>query len=186
MENFSRILCPKFRLHAPEIPAENTLRFSIVTGVDMPLTIRQASLEDLDVLADIEHRAFLPNLYTSLTKRHYRHLLTKGNADILIALLEGKPCGMAVLLYRKGSSLARFYSLSVDPDYQGKGVGTVLFSAAEKTAQQKNLKGMILEIRSDNIQLWERYKKLGYALSREVLDYYPDGQSCIKMKRLFS
>lgn len=153
----------------------------------MSATIRKAGIDDLPLLESIEVKSFAPSLYDRMSKRQYRHLLTRGNADILLALSSQNEvgCGAAILLYKKNNSFSRFYSLAVIPEYQGKGVGSHLFGAAEKLSKDKCLKGMILEIRADNDILFQRYQKNGYVSYKTIPDYYPDGEACIKMKKLF-
>jgi ribosomal protein S18 acetylase RimI-like enzyme len=148
-------------------------------------TIRTATLDDVPALLELEQKAFDPTYYYLTSRRQFRYLLTKGNADILAAVENDKLYGSGILLYRRNSGFARFYSLSVSPDYQGGSIGKILFQAAEQKALARNCIGMLLEIRSDNTKLLQRYQSLGYSVYREVSHYYPDGCSCLKLKKTF-
>ena len=75
--------------------------------------IRPATPADLDALVGMEAR--FPT--DRLSRRAFRHLLTRANATVL-ACVEGTALlGNIVILYRKNSTIARLYSL----------VGTAIF-----------------------------------------------------------
>lgn len=147
--------------------------------------IRLANEQDAAALAALEARAFDPAYYHLMSSNQYRHLLTKGNADILVTERNGMLCGALILLYRANSAFGRMYSIAVDPDFQGGEVGKALFEAMEAHVREKGMRGVLLEIRDDNIRHYERYIRLGYAENGRVADYYPDGHGCIKMKKIF-
>lgn len=149
------------------------------------MKIRPATIHDIDALCALEQRAFSADKYHLMKRAQYRHLLTKGNADLIVALDGEKLCGMVMLLYRAGGKMARMYSIAVDPDYQGGEVGKKLFEAAQGQVSEKGLQGMIIEIRTDNQRHLERYQKHGYKIDRQVADYYPDGSPCYKLKKIF-
>lgn len=146
-------------------------------------TIRIASIQDLDALVDIEEAAFPPEKYHVQTRAQYRHLLTKGNCEILLAEEKGIPTGMLSIFYRKGANWGRMYSIAVKPEFQKGTIGKDLYAAFEKRLKEKKLKYALLEIRADNSRHFDRYINLGYKEARRVADYYPDGASCIKLKK---
>ncbi len=149
------------------------------------LSIRLANKQDAAALAALEVRAFDTARYHLMNRAQYRRLLTKGNADVLVAEQGGAICGALVILYRRISYFGRMYSIAVDPDFQGGDVGKSLFDTMERMVNEKGLKGVILEIRDDNKAHFERYARLGYTENGRVSDYYPDGRGCIKMKKEF-
>ncbi len=147
------------------------------------MRIRLATLDDVNDLSLLETRVFDPQFYHLMHRSQFLHLLTKGHADILIAEQNAVICGMLIILYRTTSQLGRMYSIAVDPDYQGGEVGKRLFDFMEEHLKKRNMKGVILEIRAENTPHLERYKKRGYCVSGSVPDYYPDGSSCLKLKK---
>lgn len=147
--------------------------------------IRAATLNDLDDLVKLEKKAFDPMIYSIMPRRQFKYLIEKGNAEIWVEERNNILCGSATLLYRKNSQMIRFYSLSVDPDFQGGEIGKDMFKFAESRVKDKNLKGMLLEIRGDNTRLFDRYMRLGYSKTYTVPNYYPDGEMCIKLKKVF-
>ncbi len=149
------------------------------------IEIRMADLSDLEGLCVLEEAVFDPVKYHMLSRRQFRHLLTKGNADALVASYERKIVGAAILFYRKTSRLGRLYSLAVHPDLQKHSIGRLLFEEAEKTMMQRNLKGLLCEFRQDEDRLSAFYKKRGCQQVGILVNYYADGMSGIKMRKLF-
>lgn len=151
----------------------------------MAITFRLASVKDLDTLVKMEKASFPPDKYHHTPRRQFRYLIQNGNAEIWLVENDRIICGSIIMLYRKNSAFGRMYSIGVLPEYQGGTIGKALFEKAEKACKDKGCKGMMLEIRSDNLRHLERYKNIGYAMTKEVGNYYPDEQSCIKMRRIF-
>ena len=77
--------------------------------------IRHATLDDLDALVGIEDSSFDSD---RMSRRSFRYLLTEGNAETLVEEENGVIRGYSMLLFNMGTSLARLYSLAVDPAYQ--------------------------------------------------------------------
>src|SRR3569623_1194880 len=68
---------------------------------------RDATLDDLDALVEVENRCCDSD---RLSRRNFRYLLTKGNAETVIDEEGGGIRGYAMLLFNTGTSLARMYS----------------------------------------------------------------------------
>ena len=88
--------------------------------------IRDADLHDLDGLVDIERRSFLTE---RISRRSFRHLLTRGNARLLVDAEDGNIRAYSLLLFQRGTPLARLYSFAVAPEYRGLGVAKALLAA---------------------------------------------------------
>src|SRR3569623_2363047 len=108
--------------------------------------IRDATLDDLDALVQIENRCFDGD---RLSRRNFRYLLTKGNAETVVDVDGGVMRGYAMLLINTGTSLARMYSLAVDPAQQRKGVASALLQASEERARRHDAVTLRLDIRKD-------------------------------------
>ena len=146
--------------------------------------IREARHSDIEALLDLENRSFPGD---RLSRRSLAHLIKKGNATILIDDADGRMRGYALVLYSKGTSLARLYSLAVDSDSRGLGLGRGLLEAAEKDALENQCVMMRLEVRKDNHNAIALYWSCGYRLIGTVSDYYEDHMSALRFeKRLFS
>ncbi|MCF7822433.1 MAG: GNAT family N-acetyltransferase, partial [Mariprofundaceae bacterium] len=89
--------------------------------------IRPAISADIPALTAIENRCFDID---RLSERSFRHLLTRGNAVTLIEEDAGAVRGYVMVLFHRNTSIARMYSLAVNPDVRGKGLGKLLTEAA--------------------------------------------------------
>lgn len=145
-----------------------------------PLMIRNAQLDDLESLIAIEKRAFELDRFS---RRTFRYLLSKANADTLIAEEEGKVAGYAMVLFNTGTSLARLYSLAVDPNWQGKGIGRALMQATEEHAIAHGCVTMRLEVRADGERARILYESQGYRQIGTVENYYEDGMRALRYEK---
>jgi len=143
--------------------------------------IRKATLHDLDVLVALENRSFDTD---RLSRRSFRHLLTKANAVTLIAEEEkGTLAGYATVLFNAGTSLARLYSIAVDEAFKGKGIGRALVMAAEQAALDGECVVMRLEVRRDNSASLALFHKLGYREFGSYRDYYEDHMEALRFEK---
>jgi len=142
--------------------------------------IRTATLGDLESLISIEKRAFELDRFS---RRTFRYLLSKANAVTLIADADGKAEGYAMLLFNTGTSLARLYSLAVDPDAQGKGIGKALMQALEEHALAHGCVSIRLEVRADGERARALYEHQGYRQIGSINDYYEDGMQALRYEK---
>ncbi|MBL8668036.1 MAG: GNAT family N-acetyltransferase, partial [Rhodospirillales bacterium] len=109
--------------------------------------IRPATADDIPILIDIENRAFASD---RISRRAFRYLLSKANAKALVETgADGAVRGYALLLFNRGTSLARLYSIAVDPRWQREGIGRTLLATAEAAARERGAAWMRLEVRAD-------------------------------------
>ncbi|MGR9117656.1 MAG: ribosomal protein S18-alanine N-acetyltransferase [Gammaproteobacteria bacterium] len=136
-----------------------------------PIEFRNAEKNDVKPLVALENRCFTQD---RLSSRNFHWMLEKGHADIILAELEGAIVGYALLLYRRGTSLARLYSFAVLPEYRGSGIGAALMKQAENRVKEYDCVYLRLEVRPDNIGAIALYKRLGYRQFDTKQDYYED------------
>jgi ribosomal protein S18 acetylase RimI-like enzyme len=142
--------------------------------------IRIATLEDLDALVDLETRCFQTDRFS---RRSFRYLLTKANADTLLYTRDGMICGYSMVLFHTGTSLARLYSLAVDPDCRKQGIGARLIEAAENIALENECITIRLEVRKDNLASIRLYQAHGYRQFGELDDYYEDHMGALRFEK---
>lgn len=143
--------------------------------------IRDATLDDIDALVALENRCFD---YDRLSRRNFRYMLTKANAAVLVDERKGELRGYVLVLFQTGTSLARMYSLAVDPDSRGHGVAAELIKAAERAALARGCVYMRLEVRPDNAAAIALYQKLHYRQFGVVDDYYEDHADALRFEKL--
>jgi [ribosomal protein S18]-alanine N-acetyltransferase len=144
-----------------------------------PLTIRRATLEDMEVLLELEQ--LFPG--DRIKRSSFKHFLTKAKADVWIARENGVTLGDAVVLYRQGSGSARLYSVVVSPKARGKGIGAKLLARCEEAAKERGCITLRLEVREDNNAAISLYRSRGYDLIGRTDDYYEDGGAALRMRK---
>ena len=142
--------------------------------------IRPATLHDIDTLVNIENQCFGSDI---LSRRSFRYLLTKGHAHTLVDEQDGAVRGYAMVLLSSGTSMARLYSLAVDPARRRQGVGSQLLDAAEHAAQEQDCVSMRLEVRRDNAAAQALFHKTGYKQFGAIADYYEDHMDALRFEK---
>ena len=113
-----------------------------------PILIRTAQADDLQQLLALESKCFQTDL---ISRRSFRSFIKTDSSRLLVAVDEhDQLLGYAAILLRLGSSVARIYSLGVDPDAQGRGIGAQLIGGAESIARENGCTSLSLEVRTDN------------------------------------
>jgi len=145
--------------------------------------IRPATIEDLDVLLDIENRSFKSD---RLTRRNLRYLLTRANAATLLEEEKGVTRGYAMLLFHTGTSLARLYSYAVAPAFRRQGIGQRLVSACEQVALERDCITLRLEVRPDNAASIALFQANNYRYLEAVPDYYEDHAEALRFEKMLA
>ena len=113
----------------------------------MPAEIRKARASDVDDLAAIEKAVFSSD---RISRRSFRLFIERETAETLVAEVDGRVAGYAIVLFRKGSGVARLYSIATGPFFGGLGVGRMLLGSAEDAAFEHGRMMLRLEVREDN------------------------------------
>ncbi len=145
-----------------------------------PLTLRQALTSDIPALLAIEERCFETD---RLTRRSFHHMITKGNAMVLVELHGDVIAGYAMVAFHAGTSLARLYSFAVDPPFRRSGAGTRLLTAAEQAARAHDCIYLRLEVRRDNRAAIDLYKRNGFREFGVYADYYEDHMEALRLEK---
>ncbi len=143
--------------------------------------IRHATPDDIDALLAIENRVFATD---RISRRSFRTLVSRPTATTLLAENDAGVLGYAMLLYRKGTGLARLYSIAVAPEAAGQGVARMLLERAEAEAIDHDRVLLRLEVREDNERAITLYRRAGYRRIGRHEDYYEDGASALRFEKL--
>jgi len=141
---------------------------------------RVAVATDLDALLALENRCFSSD---KLSRRSLRHFLRGRHSCCLVAHQQGQIVGYILLLFRRGSSLARIYSLAVDPAQRGRGIARALMQAGESAAVERRRLFIRLEVREENHAAIALYLADGYLLFDEEEGYYEDGAKALRLEK---
>lgn len=92
----------------------------------------------------------------------------------LVALLDGRPAGMASGVPTE-HRVVELISMWVHPDARGRGVGDRLLAAVEQWARQERAEVLKLAVVEGNAAAAGLYRRNGFQLTAEVGDLMPDG-----------
>lgn len=151
-----------------------------VNKSEASLVSRLATASDVSALVALELACFNSD---RLSVRSFKRFLREKRSDLYVAELGGVLVGYFLLLYRRGTSLARLYSLAVSPDYRKQGIAEFLLQQAEQTAATRNCVLLRLEVRQDNVAAIRLYQKLHYHEFAVKHDFYEDHSDAICMQK---
>ena len=139
--------------------------------------IRKATLDDLESILSIEQQFGAE----AFSKRSLRHLVSNGS---IFVVDEGDIRGYASLLLRSNSTVARLYSIAVAKQYQRMGYGKALLESVLDRAREAERSFLALEVSMTNEAAKRFYELSGFLPIAKLSDYYADGSSAIRMKKV--
>jgi len=142
------------------------------------IRIKRAVMADLEDLVRLESASFTSD---RLSREQYRYLLTRGRAVVLVASVDGRIAGSAVVLLHHGHHAARLYSIATASEMRGRGVGRALLKRAEAEAVRHGFGRLSLEVRRDNAAALALYDSAGYRVVADLPGYYEDGADGVRM-----
>ncbi|WP_223806933.1 MULTISPECIES: GNAT family N-acetyltransferase/peptidase C39 family protein [unclassified Marichromatium] len=158
-------------------PEPHSLTPPVSTG---EASVRAAALADLDDLLRLETQCFTSD---RISRRQWRYLLTRARARTLVVTRADRVVGYVLLLFSRATSVARLYSIAVDPDTRGEGVGRTLVEAAERAAWAQDRAYLRLEIRRDNRASQALFEGAGYRRFATRADYYEDRMAALRYEK---
>jgi len=142
--------------------------------------IRAANRTDLDTLVAIENACFVSD---RLSRRSLKRFLESTRDIVLLAESEGEVVGYVLVLLRRGTRLARLYSIAVLDQARGSGLGACLVHAGEEAAAERGCVDMRLEVRRDNHAAIALYRRLGYRVFGSLPAYYEDDEDALRLQK---
>lgn len=144
------------------------------------IRIRRAFAADLDALVALENASFAVE---RMSARQWRSHLDSRSAEVLVAVRERRIAGAAVLFFRRGSRVARLYSIAVAASDRGRGIGERLLAAVESGARRRGCRVLRLEVRADNASAQRLYERTGYRRFGLRAAYYEDGHDALRYEK---
>ena len=142
--------------------------------------LREATLEDLDVLVRLEEKTFDTD---RISRRSFRRFLQNDSDYLLVADTGEGIVGYILLLKHRGTRLARLYSICVDHVARGQRIAEALMRAGEEAVRERGCAYLRLEVRRDNEPAIQLYRKLGYRLFGTIPHYYEDDQEALRFEK---
>src|SRR5258707_12083813 len=145
--------------------------------------IRDAADAVLAGLSALEERSFARD---RMARRNIRRLIDQKSASLRVAAGKGGVHGYHLVLFRKGSTIARLYSIAVDDRRRGAGLGRRLLADAEALAAGRRKRALRLEVREDNLPAIRLYERRGYQLIGRYARYYADKADALRYEKPLS
>ena len=145
------------------------------------LVVRDAVIGDLDAIAKLERNSFPQD---QVSRRAFAYALRAPERPVIAATIGGELAGYVLIALSKGGRTARIFSIAVDPRFARRGVGAALLAATEKYTLRHERQAVSLEVRYDNAPAIALYEKWGYRPFGEHEDYYTDGATALRYKKI--
>jgi ribosomal protein S18 acetylase RimI-like enzyme len=142
----------------------------------------RAELGDLEDLVRLESRTFDGEL--ALGRRQFRYLLRCPRASTHVLRRNGKLLAEAVVLRRRTcrGTVARMYSIAVQPECRGQGLGKVLLADCLGVLRGEGVAAVVLEVDVANEPAIRLYERAGFHKIRPLWHYYATGRHAWKMR----
>ena len=143
-------------------------------------TVRKAAAIDIEELLRLEALAFQGD---RLSRRSFKRWIKHKGCVFLVSDNQGVLEGYILVIQRRGTRLARLYSLAVDPACRGQGLASRLIELAEQAARDAGSLYMRLEVAGNNAAAITLYQKLGYTQFGLYQGYYEDHSDALRMEK---
>jgi ribosomal-protein-alanine N-acetyltransferase len=151
-------------------------------AVPLFITIRWASLKDLDTLCQIEKECFTSEAFT---REQIGYLLMAPMGVSLVAEIGHKIVGFIIGLIQVygDARIGYTYTLDVLTKHRRRGVASRLLEDLERIFIERGIQTCYLEVRTDNLAAQELYRKHGYTDVGVLKNYYGRGIQGIQLKK---
>ncbi len=107
---------------------------------------------------------------------YFSHVINKENHHFLVGEEEGVPIGYIWFEEVRRSETAFSFSrdyvyihqISVNSDFQGRGVGKCLLTAVKEFARERGIERVGLDYWTGNVRSKEIYEKMGFEVEKEI------------------
>jgi ribosomal protein S18 acetylase RimI-like enzyme len=156
-----------------------TLNKTSVTCLQ-PIEIHDVNSTDLSQLVMLEKSCFATD---RLSKRSFSHWIKSSHRVFLVAKRQAKVVAYGLVIMRKGTRLARLYSIAVDQDVAGKGIGRQLLLALENKTVAAGKLFLRLEVEKTNQRAINLYQSMGYKIFGDYEHYYENNGDAFRMQK---
>lgn len=146
-------------------------------------TVRLARASDIPDLVALEERCF--GEADAFDRRVWRHLILAAapRGTAITSVIEGVGiAASATALLRRGATVARIYTLSVDPACRGRGLAGHLVIDLARRARARRCDTLSLEVREGNDAALALYDRFGFTRVRDLPKYYADGADGMRLR----
>ncbi|AIT09725.1 acetyltransferase [Candidatus Francisella endociliophora] len=135
------------------------------------MQISKVQLKDLDSIVVLENSIFTSD---KISRKQFAYHIKK-QKYFFVTKLENLLVGYILCFEYK--NIIRVYSLAVNQNFQGQGVGKKLL----QYILDNSTKNISLEVNTSNTNAISLYKKLNFKISKQIAHFYENGDSAYKM-----
>ena len=146
------------------------------------MQVRRMKEGDGEAVAALEARLFSDAWSLSAVKSG---LAAPAQTFFVVQTDAGKIIGYAAIMTVMDEG--ELLRIGTDPDFQRQGAASLLMDQVMKTAEEKGLSFMLLEVRQSNVPAVSLYEKYGFGREGVRRNYYQDPvEDALIMRREFS
>ena len=134
------------------------------------MTIRRATLVDLDDLVALEQACFPPS--QAYDREQYVYALGPAKAVNVVLEEAGTIVGYVGAFHHRAQRAGHVITLNVHPKERRRGHGARLMAACEQALAALGMARVVLEVNVDNAPAVRLYESMGYERVGEIADYY--------------
>lgn len=148
-------------------------------NLEPDITIRRATLADIETLANIDHICFAePLAYDMDTFLYYLH---DHSSEAWVADSAEGVVGFTIF-EMESRGRAHFITLDVLPEHRKKRVGSALMDHAHGRARELGASVMVLQVAVVNQVAMDFYERRGYGKTHIIKRYYEDKTDAWEMR----
>ena len=138
------------------------------------VTVRQASLEDLDILLNFEQGVIeAERPFDSLLKEgkisyyNLEEMILSKNVHLIVAAVKGEIVGSGYVKIEKSKSYHKHELngyigfIYVKPNFRGKKISALILESLKNWAKSKEIQELRLDVYSDNLSAIKSYERVG-------------------------
>lgn len=144
------------------------------------IALRPVQKADLDDLIRLENQCFITD---RLSRRSFRHWLQSDHCTFGVATCDGELIAYSLIIFFRGTTLARLYSVAVSPKFRGRGIAERLITEGESQAKSAGRIYLRLEVDTNNKNAIKLYEKMGYRPFGIYHSYYEDSHDALRMQK---
>lgn len=143
-------------------------------------TIRDTQAADLKALVALEQRCFATD---RLSQRSFSYWIKAKHRVFMVVQQQEQIIGYGLVIMRKGTRLARLYSIAIDKNIEGKGIGRQLMLAIEAQTVAAGKLFLRLEVEKTNQRAIGLYQSMGYKIFGDYVHYYENNGDAFRMQK---